>query len=105
MKKLVQAGREFELKANMWVFEELIEGRKLTEIINETHENVKYKINTREFLFIYRYLPGIKLPENIIAVPDLIDACKDATLLIFVVPHQVAEYFLNSLLKLSFVYF
>ena len=26
----------------MWVFEELIEGKKLTEIINETHENVKY---------------------------------------------------------------
>jgi glycerol-3-phosphate dehydrogenase (NAD+) len=41
LKKLVQAGREFELKANMWVFEELIEGRKLTEIINESHENVK----------------------------------------------------------------
>jgi glycerol-3-phosphate dehydrogenase (NAD+) len=42
LKKLVQAGRDFELKASMWVFEELIEGRKLTEIINETHENVKY---------------------------------------------------------------
>lgn len=26
----------------MWVYEELIEGKKLSEIINEKHENVKY---------------------------------------------------------------
>jgi len=26
----------------MWVYEEMIEGKKLTEIINETHVNVKY---------------------------------------------------------------
>lgn len=41
---------------------------------------------------LFRYLPGIKLPENIVAVPDLLEACKDATLLIFVVPHQVKEF-------------
>lgn len=39
----------------MYVFEEMIEGRKLTEIINETHENVKY-------------LPGHKLPENVVSL-------------------------------------
>lgn len=39
----------------MYVFEEMINGKKLTEIINETHENVKY-------------LPGHKLPENIVSV-------------------------------------
>ena len=33
----------------MWVFEELVAGEKLTEIINTRHENVKY-------------LPGIRLP-------------------------------------------
>lgn len=38
----------------MWVFEEMIDGKKLTEIINETHENVKY-------------LPGHKLPENVVS--------------------------------------
>jgi len=71
-----------ENQVNMWVFEETItvdeatgEERKLTEIINERHENIKY-------------LPGIALPTNINAVPDLADACKDATLLIFVLPHQ-----------------
>ena len=59
----------------MWVYEEMIEGRKLTEIINEDHENVKY-------------LPGVKLPENVRAVPELLDAARDADLFIFVIPHQ-----------------
>lgn len=40
----------------MWVYEEMIEGKKLTEIINETHENVKY-------------LPGHKLPPNVVCIP------------------------------------
>mmetsp|Transcript_6910 Transcript_6910/g.17332 ORF Transcript_6910/g.17332 Transcript_6910/m.17332 type:complete len:505 (-) Transcript_6910:672-2186(-) len=76
----------YESRVNMWVFEEMVEvedpmnkgqkhKRKLTEVINEQHENVKY-------------LPGIKLPNNINAVADLAEACKDATLLIFVLPHQ-----------------
>lgn len=37
----------------MYVYEEMIDGKKLTEIINTTHENVKY-------------LPGHKLPENVV---------------------------------------
>ena len=37
----------------MWVFEETVNGRKLTDIINNDHENVKY-------------LPGHKLPENVV---------------------------------------
>ena len=59
----------------MWVFEEEIPGRgKLSHIINAEHENVKY-------------LPGIKLPENIIAEPDLSKASQAADLLIIVLPH------------------
>lgn len=38
---------------NMWVYEEMVDGRKLTEIINTEHENVKY-------------LPGHKLPKNVV---------------------------------------
>lgn len=69
-----------EQQVNMWVFEETIKTpdgreRKLTEIINDQHENMKY-------------LPGIKLPKNVVAVADLATACKGATLLIFVLPHQ-----------------
>ncbi|KAK9243052.1 NAD-dependent glycerol-3-phosphate dehydrogenase N-terminus-domain-containing protein [Lipomyces tetrasporus] len=65
----------FDTDVRMWVFEELVGGKKLTEIINTQHENVKY-------------LPGIKLPSNVVAVPDLLDAVKDADLLVFNVPHQ-----------------
>ncbi|KAK9722094.1 glycerol-3-phosphate dehydrogenase [Basidiobolus ranarum] len=73
---------EFDNEVRMWVFEEIVNDRKLTEIINTDHENVKY-------------LPGIKLPESIVAVPDLLECVKDATTLIFVVPHQ----FLNGICK------
>jgi len=59
----------------MWVFEEIVDGRKLTEIINTEHENVKY-------------LKGISLPTNVEAVADIAEACKDANILIFVLPHQ-----------------
>lgn len=63
---------------NAWVYEEKVNGENLTEIINTRHENVKY-------------LPGIKLPENVIAVPDVVEASKNADILVFVVPHQFVE--------------
>lgn len=76
----------------MWVFEENVEipktsrhydpssplcqgPQKLTDIINKTHENVKY-------------LPGITLPSNLHANPNLVDAVKDSTILVFNLPHQ-----------------
>jgi len=70
---------------NMYVYEETItvededgnttEHQKLSDFINENHENRKY-------------LPGITLPTNVKAIPDLATACQDATLLVFVTPHQ-----------------
>ncbi|XP_048878617.1 glycerol-3-phosphate dehydrogenase [NAD(+)], cytoplasmic [Brienomyrus brachyistius] len=66
---------KFDKTVNMWVFEEVVNGRKLTEIINTEHENIKY-------------LPGHKLPSNVVAVPELPDAVKGADILVFVVPHQ-----------------
>uniref|UniRef100_A0AC34R2F7 Glycerol-3-phosphate dehydrogenase [NAD(+)] n=1 Tax=Panagrolaimus sp. JU765 TaxID=591449 RepID=A0AC34R2F7_9BILA len=65
----------FDSRVTMWVFEEMVDGRKLSEIINTEHENVKY-------------LPGKKLPENVVAVTDVVEASKDADILIFVIPHQ-----------------
>ena len=69
----------FDPEVRMWVFEEEVEvggeTRKLTEVINGDHENVKY-------------LPGIKFTENVIADPDVTSAVKDATMLVFVMPHQ-----------------
>uniref|UniRef100_A0A8C3S3C7 Glycerol-3-phosphate dehydrogenase [NAD(+)] n=1 Tax=Chelydra serpentina TaxID=8475 RepID=A0A8C3S3C7_CHESE len=67
--------QKFASTVKMWVFEENINGRKLTDIINNEHENVKY-------------LPGYKLPENVVAVPNLNEAVQDADLLVFVIPHQ-----------------
>ena len=69
----------FDPEVRMWVFEEDVEHggetRKLTEVINGEHENVKY-------------LPGIKFTENVVADPDVTSAVKDATMLVFVLPHQ-----------------
>ena len=39
----------------MYVYEETVNGKKLTEIINTQHENIKY-------------LPGTRLPDNIVSV-------------------------------------
>lgn len=48
----------------MYMYEEMIDGRKLTEIVNTEHENVKY-------------LPGIKLPENVVCwtICGVVTAC------------------------------
>lgn len=43
----------------------------------------------------FRYLPGFKLPENVVAIPDLKSACEGASLLVFVLPHQVFLSFLS----------
>lgn len=63
----------------MWVFEEDVEmdgkKRKLTEVINEKHENTKY-------------LPGVPLPKHLIANPSVTESVKDSTILIFNLPHQ-----------------
>jgi len=66
---------QFEDDVHMWVFEEQVDGKNLTDIINTEHENVKY-------------LPGIKFTDNVIADPNLSHAVEGATLLIFVLPHQ-----------------
>ncbi|KAI3501018.1 hypothetical protein L1887_36848 [Cichorium endivia] len=69
----------FHDEVKMWVFEETLpSGEKLTDVINDTNENVKY-------------LPGIKLGRNVVADPDLENAVRDANMLVFVTPHQFME--------------
>ncbi|XP_065837726.1 glycerol-3-phosphate dehydrogenase [NAD(+)], cytoplasmic-like isoform X2 [Oscarella lobularis] len=68
----------FEERVAMWVFEEMIGDRKLTDVINNDHENVKY-------------LPGFKIPENVVAIPDAAKAAEGANIFIFVLPHQFVE--------------
>ncbi|XP_071055538.1 glycerol-3-phosphate dehydrogenase [NAD(+)], cytoplasmic isoform X3 [Onthophagus taurus] len=76
----------FDNTVTMYVYEEVINGKNLTDIINETHENVKY-------------LPGHKLPENVVAIPDVVDAAKDADILIFVLPHQFIRTICSTLFE------
>ncbi|KAF2141769.1 uncharacterized protein K452DRAFT_287728 [Aplosporella prunicola CBS 121167] len=91
----------FEEEVQMWVYEEevtideksrhydpnspLCQGpQKLSALFNEIHENIKY-------------LPGITLPKNVIANPSLVDAARDATLLVFVIPHQFISRICDTL--------
>lgn len=78
----------FEREVKMWVYEEQIDGKNLTEIINTKHENVKY-------------LPGIQLPENLVAEPDLLKAAEGADLLVFNLPHQFLPKICDQLKKLD----
>lgn len=50
---------EFDDRVNMFVYEEMIDGKKLTEIINTTHENIKY-------------LPGHQLPPNVVSITSFL---------------------------------
>lgn len=64
------------------------EGQKLTEIINSTHVNKKY-------------LPDVQLPENVVAIPDIVEAVKGATALVFVMPHQCESHHEISFKRLA----
>lgn len=75
---------DFDPEVRMWVHEETVNGKKLTEIINTLHENVKY-------------LPGKKLSLNVVAIGDLITACTNSDILIFVIPQQFVENVCNQL--------
>merc|ERR1719428_2907 len=70
---------EFHDDLTVWMFEEEVihkgTKRKLSELFNETKENVKY-------------LPGHTLANNVKAQPDLKKAVADADILVWVLPHQ-----------------
>ncbi|GMI03961.1 hypothetical protein TrRE_jg11597 [Triparma retinervis] len=59
---------------------------KLSRIMNDKKVNVKY-------------LPNIDLPDNITAVPSMLAACVDATLVIFVMPFQFLKPVLPTIKK------
>ena len=49
--KNVKKYRCYENEIKMWVYEEMIGERKLSDIINEEHENVKYPSNCEHLCF------------------------------------------------------
>ena len=66
---------EFDPTVTMYVHEEMVDGKPLTQIINETNENVKY-------------LKGAKFTPNVVAEPSLEKAVEGATMVCFCLPHQ-----------------
>jgi len=65
----------FDSEVKMYVHEEMIDGKPLTSIINETNENVKY-------------LKGAKFTTNVVASPKIEEAVDGATMICFCLPHQ-----------------
>ncbi|GAA5881377.1 hypothetical protein JCM1840_004871 [Sporobolomyces johnsonii] len=77
----------FDDEVRFWVRQREIPGKGLlTDIINETHENS-------------RYLPEMVLPDNLVAVPSLTEVVKNATLIVFCVPHQFLPPVIKELSK------
>ncbi len=79
---------DFDDEVRMWVYQEQVDGKNLTDIINEQHENVKY-------------LKGHKFTPNVVADADILSACDGATLLVFVTPHQYLKFDVLSKAKLA----
>jgi len=74
----------FHEEVRMWMFDEIFEGKKLSETFNAEHENKKY-------------LPGIKIPPNVVAIPNLDQAASNCNTLVFVLPHQFLKKTCDSL--------
>ncbi|MEW5301341.1 MAG: hypothetical protein WDW36_004205 [Sanguina aurantia] len=75
---------KFDPSVKMWVFQEEVEGRDLTDLINEQHVNQKY-------------LPGIHLGDNVVALPNLEDVTRDADILMICAPHQYIHHICKTL--------
>ncbi|MDA2922260.1 glycerol-3-phosphate dehydrogenase (NAD(+)) [Patescibacteria group bacterium AH-259-L07] len=65
----------YDKNVTLWLYEEIIKGKKLSDIINTEHVNVKY-------------LPGVRLPKNIIAIPELRKVLERVCVIVMVVPHE-----------------
>jgi glycerol-3-phosphate dehydrogenase (NAD+) len=69
----------------MWVYQgDRWEDQSLADVINERHENPKY-------------LPGIPLPANLVAIGSLDQICNDCDVLVFCIPHQFMRSVLSQM--------
>ena len=74
----------FDSHVYIWIRDEPYEDVTLTEYVNANHENPKY-------------LPKIQLPENLIAVCNILPLVESIDLLVFVIPHQFLESLVNQI--------
>ncbi|KAH8374581.1 hypothetical protein KR200_001791, partial [Drosophila serrata] len=83
-KNVQKSNKDFDERVHIYAYDDPIQSSLLSEVINNSHENVKY-------------LPGIKLPKNLIAVNDLLEAAQNADILIFSIPHNFVKSYCNIL--------
>ncbi|XP_033232655.1 titin [Drosophila pseudoobscura] len=82
--KNVQQKEGFDSRAHIYVYDELVHNKYLSEVMNNCHENIKY-------------LPGIRLPDNLIAVNDILAAAQNADIMIFATPQHFVKSYCNIL--------
>jgi len=73
--KDVLSGDDYDTEVSLWVFEETVNGRNLTDHINCDNCNIKY-------------LPGFSIPHNVRASSDLDSLSSQADIAIFAVPRK-----------------
>uniref|UniRef100_A0A1B0G9C4 Glycerol-3-phosphate dehydrogenase [NAD(+)] n=1 Tax=Glossina morsitans morsitans TaxID=37546 RepID=A0A1B0G9C4_GLOMM len=76
---------DVENRVNLFVYDEIFEGKRLSETINQHHINSKY-------------LPYVKLPENLVAFTDLVESAKYADIIVFAIPSKHIIDFCKTLL-------
>lgn len=76
---------DVEERVNMFVYDELFDGIRLSDLINSHHINEKY-------------LPQIQLPDNLVSCTDLVETAKYSDIIVFVMPKQFIEDFCKTLL-------
>eukprot|EP00607_Mallomonas_marina_P003498 CAMPEP_0182434168 /NCGR_PEP_ID=MMETSP1167-20130531/68151_1 /TAXON_ID=2988 /ORGANISM="Mallomonas Sp, Strain CCMP3275" /LENGTH=355 /DNA_ID=CAMNT_0024623729 /DNA_START=125 /DNA_END=1192 /DNA_ORIENTATION=- len=74
----------YDRMVKMWVYEEIIDGRNLTDCINEDHINSKY-------------IPFKIIPSNIHAYSDIGEAVHEADIILFVIPRKFIPTILTQL--------
>lgn len=68
----------------LWMVDEVLEGRSLVDIVSMDHENPKY-------------LPGVKIPHNVVATSNLADCVQGAKVVLLVVPSQYLQATLRNM--------
>lgn len=84
----IASNRAFDPTVKMWVYEEQVNNQPLSKLINEKHENVKY-------------LPGIRLPDNVLACPCIKEVSREADVFVFVVPHEFVQPVVSQIAKVE----
>ncbi|NQV09024.1 glycerol-3-phosphate dehydrogenase (NAD(+)) [Candidatus Woesearchaeota archaeon] len=77
---------DYDKSIFLWIHDEIVDGKNLSDIINKEKVNVKY-------------LPDIELQENITTTPDLKEAVEDSSILVMVVPHQFYRHISSDISK------